>query len=59
MDDFYRTNMGHRFFEGTMPALVSEIKTLNANLERLLKVLEDGKEEGSATIYARIPKEPT
>lgn len=36
MSDFYRTPMGHRFFEGTMPALVVELKRLNDNLEQLI-----------------------
>jgi hypothetical protein len=36
VSDFYRTNMGHRFYEGTMPALVEQLKRLNDNLERLI-----------------------
>ena len=35
MSDFYRTTMGHRFYEGTMPALVKQLTRLNDNLERL------------------------
>lgn len=33
MDDFYRTMMGKRFFEGTLPELVAQLKRLNDNLE--------------------------
>ena len=40
MNVFFRTQMGHRFFESTLPALVRELARLNDNLERLSKVLE-------------------
>jgi hypothetical protein len=40
MSDFFRTQMGHRFYESTMPSLVRELARLNANLERLLAVVE-------------------
>jgi hypothetical protein len=33
---FYRTQMGHRFFEHTMPELVRQITRLNDLLERML-----------------------
>ena len=44
--------MGHRFYESTMPSLVRELARLNANLERLLDVVERDAEkpdEGEAT----------
>ncbi len=37
---FYRTQMGHRFYETTVPSLVHEFSRLNDNLEHLLKELE-------------------
>lgn len=37
---FFRTQMGQRFYEATMPTLVRELAKLNSNLERLLVVLE-------------------
>jgi len=37
---FYRTQMGHRFYEATMPTLARELARLNENLERLLVALE-------------------
>jgi hypothetical protein len=37
---FYRTQMGHRFYESTVPSLVHELARLNENLERLLQVVE-------------------
>ena len=33
--EFFNTIMGRVFFEGTMPALVRELKRLNDNLEKL------------------------
>ena len=52
MSDFFRTQMGHRFYESTMPSLVRELARLNANLERLLAVVEreaEKADEGEAT----------
>ena len=46
MNDFYRTQMGHRFFESTLPALVRELARLNGNVEKLAMVL--GREPRSA-----------
>ncbi|NTX53685.1 hypothetical protein [Myxococcus sp. CA039A] len=37
---FFQTHMGQRFYEGTMPALVRELKRLNDNVERLVAVAE-------------------
>ena len=33
---FYKTQMGHRFYEHTMPELVRQLSRLNAILEREL-----------------------
>jgi hypothetical protein len=43
--DFYRTGMGHKFYEGTMPELVRQLRRLNDNLEALRATLT--KAEGS------------
>ncbi|MBI5531786.1 MAG: hypothetical protein HY898_03665 [Deltaproteobacteria bacterium] len=44
---FYRTQMGHRFYESTAPSLVRELARLNDNLERLLKTVEhESRAEG-------------
>ncbi len=40
MSDFFRTQMGHRFYESTMPSIARELARLNDNLERLLAVAE-------------------
>lgn len=45
MSDFYRTYMGQRFFESTVPGLVKELHQLNLNLERLLAVIEQEKDD--------------
>ncbi|MFY1824433.1 hypothetical protein ACN47A_00825 [Myxococcus fulvus] len=37
---FFQTHMGQRFYEGTMPGLVRELKRLNDNFERLVAVAE-------------------
>lgn len=39
-DDFFRTRMGHTFYESTMPSLVRELARLNDNLERLVALAE-------------------
>jgi len=49
---FYRTIMGHRFIEATVPALVTELQRLNTNLARLVAVLE------KAQPTEKTPEEP-
>lgn len=44
MSEFHRTNMGHKFYEGTMPALVQQLIRLNENLEKLLKHIDEVNE---------------
>jgi hypothetical protein len=38
---FFKTTMGHKFYEHTMPELVRQLTRLNAVLERLLQKYED------------------
>lgn len=52
--DFHRTNMGHQFFEGTMPQLVRQLRRLNDNLERAL--LPDMPSADSLETVARVIK---
>jgi hypothetical protein len=40
VNDFFRTRMGHTFFEVTLPRLVAELARLNDLLERGLVVAE-------------------
>lgn len=46
---FYRTQMGHRFYESTAPSLVRELARLNDNLERLLELVERDAPQAEAT----------
>lgn len=41
MSDFYKTIMGHKFYEGTVPQIARELVKLNANLERIAVALEE------------------
>ena len=59
MTDFFRTHMGQRFYEATMPSLVRELARLNQNLERLLAVVErDAKPAAPAAPADAKPEEP-
>lgn len=40
MSEFFRTPMGHRFYESTMPSLVRELARLNESLDRVAELLE-------------------
>ena len=42
---FFQTIMGQRFFEGTVPAILRQVKLLNENVERLNNNLEKLFEE--------------
>jgi hypothetical protein len=57
MTDFFRTHMGQRFYEATMPSLVRELARLNQNLERLLVVVEKSTPASTAPEDAK-PEEP-
>ncbi|MBZ0232744.1 MAG: hypothetical protein K8M05_10480 [Deltaproteobacteria bacterium] len=37
---FYKTVMGHRFFERDVPALVEQLRALNTNLVKIAALLE-------------------
>ena len=43
-DDFFRTRMGQRFYEATMPKIADQIERLNTNLEALLAELRKQRE---------------
>lgn len=40
MVEFFQTVMGKAFYEGTMPAIVRELKTLNNHLSQLVVELQ-------------------
>lgn len=46
--EFFLTGMGRRFFEGTMPSLVEELRKLNKNLAETREVILFGN---------KVPKE--
>jgi uncharacterized small protein (DUF1192 family) len=54
---FYRTQMGHRFYEHTVPELSRNIARLADLLERLIAVRE--RDGGARTAGVASPKEPT
>lgn len=56
-DDFFRTRMGHTFYESTMPSLVRELARLNDNLERLATLLERPAPEEPAPVRAPVQEE--
>lgn len=39
-DDFFRTRMGQKFFESTVPRIADELGRLNRNLEALVALLD-------------------
>ncbi|MFP2895118.1 hypothetical protein [Corallococcus sp. 4LFB] len=54
---FFQTHMGQRFYEGTMPQLVRELRRLNDNLERLVTVAE--QLAGQKPAPSVEPREPS
>lgn len=39
MNEFFRTRMGQRFFEATMPKIADQLERLNVNIEVLVAEL--------------------
>ncbi len=54
-DDFFRTRMGQRFFEATMPKIADQLERLNANLEALVAEL---RKQGEAPPSAGSQQPP-
>ncbi len=46
MDEFFKTRMGQRFYESTLPKIAEELERLNRNLEALVEALT-AKETGT------------
>ena len=40
-DDFFKTRMGQRFYEATMPKLADQLERLNTNIEALVAELRE------------------
>jgi hypothetical protein len=43
-DDFFRTRMGQRFYEATLPKIADQLERLNANIEALVAELRKCRE---------------
>lgn len=56
-DDFFRTRMGQRFFEATMPKIADQLEHLNANLEALLVELRKRSEAPASAGSQQPPAE--
>jgi Skp family chaperone for outer membrane proteins len=44
MSEFFRTRMGQRFYEATMPKIADQLERLNANIEALVAELREIRE---------------
>lgn len=40
-DEFFRTRMGQRFYESTLPKVADQLERLNANIEALVAELRE------------------
>ena len=57
MSDFYKTRMGQRFYERTMPELVKQLERLNRLLATLLaEVAKESSAEGRRLRQRNSPK---
>lgn len=59
--EFFRTRMGQRFYEATMPKIADQLERLNANLETLvaeLRALRAQHGGGHAAAKARESSHP-
>lgn len=56
-DDFFKTRMGQRFYEATMPKIADQLERLNTNIEALvteLRMQRDGRDS-----RAPVPQQST
>jgi len=51
-DEFFRTRMGQRFYEATMPKIADQLERLNANLEALAAELRRQRLSGQDPVDA-------
>jgi len=45
-NDFFKTRMGQRFYEATMPKIADQLERLNTNIESLVAELRRHREAG-------------
>jgi len=43
-DEFFRTRMGQRFYEATMPKIADQLERLNANIEALVAAQREDRQ---------------
>jgi hypothetical protein len=55
MTEFYKTLMGHRFFEGQVPTAIHELKKLNENLAEALRLIKILVEKDAPTLAGPPP----
>ncbi|NVJ27608.1 hypothetical protein HUW62_40985 [Myxococcus sp. AM011] len=56
---FFQTHMGQRFFEGTVPQILRELRRLNDNLERLVAVAQQHAGQQKASSAEPVPPPAT
>ena len=54
-DDFFRSRIGQRFYEATMPKIADQLERLNANLEALIAELRRLRSAGEDAPPTRGP----
>jgi hypothetical protein len=50
-DDFFKTRMGQRFYEATMPKIADQLERLNTNIEALVAELRSFRLPSQGTGY--------
>jgi Skp family chaperone for outer membrane proteins len=57
MSDFFKTRMGQRFYEATMPKIADQLERLNTNIEALvaeLRALRERRAPSASSEQANI-----
>jgi hypothetical protein len=58
MTEFFQTRMGQRFYEHTVPSLVSAIERLAAAVERMNDIQQQKEDHDSQSRTQEDPKPP-
>ena len=56
MSDFFRTPMGQRFYEATMPKIADQLERLNTNIEALVAELRELLRAPQITASESLPQ---
>jgi hypothetical protein len=57
MSDFFRTRMGQRFYEATMPKIADQLERLNINIEALVAELREQRRRAEQKDAAALQEE--